>query len=154
MENFLPPLAVIQKKLPDFFLQRPEIIFSYLFGSVATGHTTPMSDIDIAVAIDEALLDPVGYPYGYAAHLTGLLMSVLKTNSIDLVVLNDASPIFKNRILSDGIRIFCRDHARERAFYLHAFRQYQDTAPLRRIQNFYLQRYLKNLGPVRQHGQS
>lgn len=33
----------------------PQVLFTYLFGSQATGKVTPMSDVDIAVYFDERL---------------------------------------------------------------------------------------------------
>lgn len=85
------------KKLPDQVLAlmptvaeclylRPEILFAYLFGSLAGGVQKPFSDVDIAVYIagnvnfGEIQLD-----------ILESLTDVLQTDEIDLVVLNTAS---------------------------------------------------------------
>jgi len=93
---------VLKRELALFFEGRPEVISAYLFGSMAENRTTPMSDTDIAVLIDDALISKEDFPYGYDAHLTGRLMGVLRNNKIDLVVLNEASPVLRYRILSRG----------------------------------------------------
>ena len=63
---------------------REDILFSYLFGSAASGKTNAMSDLDIAVyltgdSLSEKRLDVIGS-----------LIDALKTDEIDLVVLNTA----------------------------------------------------------------
>lgn len=60
---------------------------AYLFGSQATGHAQPHSDIDVAVYIDESRAPRPAF--GHAAELTTLLMSALGTNAVDLRVVED-----------------------------------------------------------------
>lgn len=70
------------------------IIFAYIFGGLATGKQRPLSDIDIAVYLDscadkaEAKLE-----------IIGSLSDTLKTDEIDLVILNDAPISLVGRIL-------------------------------------------------------
>jgi predicted nucleotidyltransferase len=86
---------------------RPEILEAYLFGSRARGEGQAHSDIDIAVFIDEAKVEPG--PFGYRAELTSALMSGLGTNAVDVVVLNRAPPLVYHRVLRDGSRLCSRD---------------------------------------------
>ena len=70
------------------------IIFAYIFGGLAAGEHRPLSDIDIAVYLDgdvdkaEAKLD-----------IMGVLSDTLKTDEIDLVILNEAPISLVGRIL-------------------------------------------------------
>ncbi len=144
----------LKQKLAAFFEMRMEVVFAYLFGSVACDRATPISDIDVAVAVDFSRIHAADYPYGYQAGLTSHLMHVLNSNNVDLVLLNEAAPAVKYRIFTSGISVFCRNLELERKAFIRAFQQYQDTAPLRKIQMFYLQRYLKGLGESRFHGRS
>ena len=51
----------ILKRLPEavHYLNSLEIVqFAYLFGSMASGRTGPMSDVDIAVFLDESEVNP------------------------------------------------------------------------------------------------
>jgi predicted nucleotidyltransferase len=43
----------IEQKLKKYFAGKDYIAFAYLFGSMARGKFTPLSDIDIAVYIDQ-----------------------------------------------------------------------------------------------------
>jgi uncharacterized protein len=72
------------------------IIFAYIFGGMATGNQRPLSDIDIAVYLDdcsdkaEAKLDIIGN-----------LSDALMTDEIDLVILNKAPVSLVGRILKN-----------------------------------------------------
>lgn len=147
-------LQKILEKLTHFFQSREEVMFAYLFGSAARNRLTLLSDIDIAVAMDPAKITEANLPYGYHAELTSHLMNILQTNDIDLVLFNDASPVLKHRIFSEGIKLFCRDSGYEKQAFLCAFQEYQDTTLLRQTQFFYLNRYLKKLGKPRAYGRS
>ena len=86
---------------------RTEILEAYLFGSRARGDVHRLSDIDIAVYVDETRAE--AGPFGYQADLTTHLMVALGTNAIDVVVLNTAPPLLYHRVLRDGVRVLSRD---------------------------------------------
>lgn len=148
----IPDLETLKQKLIAFCEKRGEISFAYLFGSSVQGRTTPLSDIDIGVFISEVKVEEKKYPYGYEAHLASCLMSAFQTNRIDLVLLNEAPPLLQYQTFTQGILVYCRDPLLEQRVFVDVFRHYQDTVPLRRIQQFYLTRYLKNLGASSVHG--
>lgn len=50
-------LEEIKTKLKNFFSQKPEIKFAYLFGSLARKKINKLSDIDLAVYINEKLVN-------------------------------------------------------------------------------------------------
>jgi predicted nucleotidyltransferase len=85
---------------------RSEVLEAYVFGSVARGHAQPHSDLDVAVYVDPSCPPP---PYGHAAELGSLLMSALGRNDVDLVLLNQATPLLYHRVLRDGERLLSRD---------------------------------------------
>jgi hypothetical protein len=47
--------------------------------------------------------------FGYVADLSTALIRALKTNRVDVVVLNAAPPLLYHRVLRDGVRVFSRD---------------------------------------------
>ncbi len=55
----------------------------------------------------------------------------LKTGEVDLVMLNDAPPLFQQRAIRDATRLVERDHAQRVRFETRALLTYFDTAPLR-----------------------
>lgn len=78
----------------DYLKAEPDILFAYLFGSLATGKPMPLSDIDIAVFIRQGI-DPVEKKMEILGHL----MDLLETDEIDLVLLNTAPLSLAGRIL-------------------------------------------------------
>ena len=86
---------------------RDEVLEAYLFGSRARGRARPRSDVDVAVYIDEGRArDGV---WGYRAQLSTELMRALRTDDVDVVVLNRAPILLYHRVLRDGVRLFSRD---------------------------------------------
>ena len=126
------------KKLEKFFSRKREIKFAYLFGSLAKRKNSKLSDIDIAVSVDKKLIDEKKHPYGYKTSLITDLMSELHTDKIDLVVLNEATPLLAHRVIRDGILVDCKDESARINFQVQTIHQYIDTEKIRRIQEKYL----------------
>ncbi|MCG2711845.1 MAG: nucleotidyltransferase domain-containing protein, partial [Candidatus Omnitrophica bacterium] len=97
------------RKTTDFFLKRPEVKFAYLFGSVALGKGNQLSDVDLAVFIDGDYLKENKFTYGYKAELITELIKVLRTNNVDLVILNTVPVLLKHKVLVGGKLLVCRD---------------------------------------------
>jgi len=106
---------------------RAEVLEAYLFGSHATRRAQLHSDIDIAVFVDHRLAGDTAY--GYAAELAAHLMGSLRTNEIDVVVLNRAPPVLYHRILRDGRRILARDLRATTTREGYALSRYCDYVP-------------------------
>lgn len=89
----------------------PGIVFAYLFGGTATGPARPLSDVDVAVYLEEGA-DP------FEARLETVRRAAthLGTNEVDVVVLNTAPTALVGRILQSR-RVIC-DH---NAFLRHRF---------------------------------
>jgi predicted nucleotidyltransferase len=107
--------------------KRPEVIDAYLFGSHARGEASAHSDIDVAVFVDSARLSESDF--GFAAELTGALMGALGTNRIDVVLLNEATPLLYHRVLRDGLRVLSRDLAATTTREGAALSRYCDFVP-------------------------
>ena len=70
------------------------VIFAYLFGGMAAGRITPLSDVDIAVYItNESDLS------AYKLKLFDELTDVLGTAELDLIILNNAPLSLSGRII-------------------------------------------------------
>jgi uncharacterized protein len=95
------------ERITDVLSARREILEAYLFGSRARGAGQAHSDIDIAVFVDEDKIE--SGPFGYRSMLTAALMSGLGTNSVDVVILNNAPPLLYHCVLRDGLRLLSRD---------------------------------------------
>src|SRR5688572_14470659 len=90
--------AELERRLTEALLPRSEVLEAYLFGSRASGRAPPLSDIDVAVYVDEQRAAACAGAWGYAADLTAALMSALGTNDIDVLVLNRADPVLYHRV--------------------------------------------------------
>lgn len=86
---------------------RDEVLEAYLFGSHARGQARLRSDVDVAVYIDEGRARDGAW--GYRAQLATELMGALRTNDVDVVVLNRAPILLYHRVLRDGVRLCSRD---------------------------------------------
>lgn len=91
------------------------------------GRAQPHSDIDVAVFVDERRA--AGPAYGYAAELTSFLMTALRTNQVDVVVLNRAPPVLYHRVLRDGRRILSRNLRATTTREGYALSRYCDYLP-------------------------
>jgi len=92
------------KKVLAVFKLYKKIKLVYLFGSKATGKTGPLSDYDFAVYLDEKNIIE---RFNIRCELIGKISMALKTNAIDLCILNDLeSPELKFNIIKDGRVIF------------------------------------------------
>ncbi len=115
----------IKQKVSRFLRTRPEVKFAYLFGSVARNEDNRLSDVDIAIFIDPSFNQEF-FPYGYKAKIITDLMQVLKTNDIDLVILNESPCLLRHRVIRDGIVIYARNDEERLAFHVKTVDEYLD----------------------------
>ena len=99
----------------------PDVVFAYLFGSAATGNLRPLSDVDIAVYLDETA-DPVDV----RLDVLGMVTKHLGTDEVDLVVLNTAPTALSGRILGTRRVILDREPFRRHRFESLALRKFFD----------------------------
>lgn len=100
----------IKRELAPYFARRREVLLTYLFGSAAQGRVNKLSDIDIALLVDEKKFKKLDAQesYGYKAAVIADLMGLLHTNEIDLVLLHEAPPLLAYQVVKHGIVLFCR----------------------------------------------
>jgi predicted nucleotidyltransferase len=87
------------------------VVTLYLFGSRARNQTGPISDYDFAIQARTGL--PPRERFKLKLVLLDRLARALQTDHVDVVILEDASPLLAHRILKEGKILFCRN-ARER----------------------------------------
>lgn len=131
------------RKIWSLFLPRKEVVLAYLYGSCAKGTPRPQSDVDIAILLDENIPVKEG-PYGYRAELLAVLMKTLRTNQIDLVILNEAPPFLMFQVVRYGKLIISRSEAKRIDFHVKTIARYIDVKRLMDLQHQYLSKRLKN----------
>lgn len=109
--------------------QCPAVRFAYLFGRAASGRLTPLSDIDVAVFLDDKV-DPL------EARLAaiGAVTAHLRSDEIDVVVLNSAPTSLVGRVLLTRKVILDRDPFMRHRFESLALRQFFDFRVLEHTQ--------------------
>ncbi|MFL6199448.1 MAG: type VII toxin-antitoxin system MntA family adenylyltransferase antitoxin [Thermoanaerobaculia bacterium] len=101
----------------------------YLFGSHAEGRAHQESDVDLAVLLDWKQYPTSGERFDARVRLGSEMISVLNTNDVDLVILNDLPPLFGRRIIYEGKRVFLGDPEADRVYSRDVQLQAADLAP-------------------------
>jgi len=123
-------LGQYAEKLSRYFASIEDVILAYLFGSHARGRAWAESDVDVAVLLagrpdDDHCLDT-------RMEVIGRLMDLLRTDDVDVVILNQAPPALRYAVLRDGILLYCRDHRAKMEFHLYTLNEYLDFQPILR----------------------
>ncbi len=84
----------------DEVLKEIRLVVAYLFGSQARGQARPVSNVDIAVYLNEGLKK--GERFDLKLRLIGDLSVILQTDGVDLVLLRDVPLFFQYRIVREG----------------------------------------------------
>jgi predicted nucleotidyltransferase len=101
-----------------------DVRLAFLFGSRARGRARADSDFDVAVLLDEAAARA---DRGETIRrLAGRLGSVVSSALLDLVVLNDAPALLRQRVLRDGVLLHQRSPEERVRFAIRTLREYQD----------------------------
>ena len=119
--------------LKSYFNHRQSLLLIYLFGSQGRGDTHAHSDIDLAFLFSKDL------SLEEHAALVTETSRLLGREDIDVVLLQEAPPLLKFDVVSEGELIYQNvtdDFLND--FELHVIKECFDTEPLRRIQNQYL----------------
>lgn len=116
--------AIIQK-LKGYMQAKPEVVFVYLYGSHAKGTANRLSDVDVAIYLDEKAV-PKDKLFEVRLAFIGELMSLLQTNEIDVVTLNNASPLLSHQVLKYGILLDCKDQTKKNEYVVRSFNVYID----------------------------
>lgn len=111
----------------DYLGNTSSVKFAYLFGSHAAGNTGPLSDVDLAVYLDNRF-DPLTC----RLRLLEEISRKLKGQACDLVTLNNASPILQYEVIRNGI-VLKEDKSRRVQFETRVLRNYLDAEGLRSV---------------------
>jgi len=103
-----------QKKvelLRKYFKKKKSVVLAFLFGSQAKGREMKESDWDIGVYFKprEYLELETNFKYPGEERIWSDLVNILKTDNVDLVVLNRVRPDLVYTVLRDGIPLIIRD---------------------------------------------
>lgn len=89
------------EKLAGYFSKQEKIKVAYLFGSMAKGKAGRLSDVDIAIFVDERL--EKNKRNNLQLKILPDLIALLNTDKIDVVVMNELPILMKYNIIKNGI---------------------------------------------------
>lgn len=117
--------------------EHPEVLFAYLYGSLARDAVHARSDVDVGVYLDPAAMDSSGKADGRLA-LLGVLTSSIQAalparQELDVVILQDAPPLLSERILRHGTLILSRDEPERLRWIVWTKNRYCDLTRVRRL---------------------
>lgn len=118
----LPPNIEQALELLVPLLKRKGVLLAYLFGSLSRGKAG--NDVDLAILTR-------GRP---AFQLREAITGCLRTERVDLVDLQNASPVLRLEVIRTGRPLYVADGTIQDHFKLQTLNLYRDTAPLRRRQ--------------------
>ena len=122
-----------QAKLNQLFTQS-QVSAAYLSGSLAGratfGHLT---DVDIAVLLMEQIKSDQFLDY--QLYLFAELAKRLESDTIDVVILNQASLLLKLQVIKYGQILYCRDEKKRVAFETRAVMDYLDFKRMDELQH-------------------
>lgn len=119
----------LERQIAACLARRPEAALGYLFGSHAEGRAHRESDVDVAVLTDRARCPTARQRFDLRVELTSELIAATHCNEIDLVMLDDAPPLFARRIALEGRLLHCTDPEIEHAFRRDVQLRAADLAP-------------------------
>lgn len=114
--------------LVNYFTAMAEVQFACVYGSHARGQANSLSDIDIAVLMDNTL-DRKQY-IDIRLKMIGDLSALLKNDEVDVVVLNEVPLALRYRVIRDGAVIYCRQRDALIEFSARTISEYLDFKPI------------------------
>ena len=129
------------KALGRYFEERPKegVSAAYLFGSHAAGRAHRESDVDVAVLLDWERHPSRRDRFDVRLRLGSELGAIVGTPEVDVVIVNDAPPLFARRIVYEGVPVYRGDPEAEHAFVRDVQLRAADLEPfLRRMRRIKL----------------
>ncbi|TVQ01226.1 MAG: nucleotidyltransferase domain-containing protein [Balneolaceae bacterium] len=118
----------LEEKIIRYAAGYEDILLVYLFGSRATEHTHSESDVDVALMFRFNQIPSVEHLLQIQDDLTSLL-----GKEVDIVVLNNASPIIRMQVLRKGKKLFDRDKRAYIRFFVRTINEYDDLKRVRSV---------------------
>jgi uncharacterized protein len=136
-------LNITTQPFSEYFSRQPDVIVAYLFGSVARGQETRLSDVDIAVLLDP-MTEPEAVLDRQITRLTDL--EQMARLEVQLTLLNHAPPLLAYQVIREGVLLHQRSEAERVAFQVKAMKEYFDVQPMLAFHNDALRQRIREDG--------
>lgn len=127
----------LYENLREIFRDYPYIVSVYLFGSQASGVFGPMSDVDIAILLNDNA--PKGRELIHEQdYLSYRISKVLGVKEVDMVVLNNQGAVFQHNVIRTGKLIYDAAPLLRIKFIMRVISNFCDFEPtLRLVEKFH-----------------
>ena len=120
-------ISSIQTVLVPYFAAQEQIAVAYLFGSVARGQASPLSDIDIAILLQSP--QDAAARFSLRLRVTKDIKALVRDRDIDVIVLDDVPLAVSYRVIRDGVVLIGRRLADMASFRNVLVHMYVDVDP-------------------------
>jgi hypothetical protein len=121
-------LSLSIQALKDYFSTSEDVVLAYLFGSYARGQASSLSDVDVAVLLDERLNDDARF--NKRLQIITDLVGLLQTDNVDVVILNEVSLALGYRVLRDGLLLYSANEDKRIMYTAETVTRYLDFEPV------------------------
>lgn len=108
------------EKCKSILTKNENTVFAYIFGSYVSGRMREDSDIDIAIYLSKEM--DVDEYLNFKMTLTDICK-----REVDLIILNEATPLLKYQIYKKHILLFTQDKTIESNFKVKTLFEYNDV---------------------------
>jgi predicted nucleotidyltransferase len=126
-----------KKKLKEF-VNKYNISLILIFGSYAKGRARELSDLDIGIKFDKNI------DMNLYSSILRELVEIFNREDIDVVVLNYADPLLRFEIITSCKVLYQAYSEAYIDFYLYSVKSYDDVRKLRKLEENYLKKGIKN----------
>ncbi|HAA63994.1 MAG: DNA polymerase, beta domain protein region [Caldanaerobacter subterraneus] len=126
-----------KKKLKEF-VNKYNISLILIFGSYAKGRARESSDLDIGIKFDKNI------DMNLYSSILRELVEIFNREDIDVVVLNYTDPLLRFEIISSCKVLYQAYSGAYIDFYLYSVKSYDDVKKLRKLEENYLKKGIKN----------
>ena len=136
-EDVIDRIPVLEEQIE----KDKHVVALYAFGSLATGDLKPLSDLDFGILVSRKL----GKQKRFDKHLDliGKFNDVLRTDEVDLVMMNDAPMRFAHHIIKSGKLLYCSNKTELSDFIEKTIKLYLD---FRYFRDAFDATFLKGIG--------
>jgi predicted nucleotidyltransferase len=127
MDEILQDLEV-RDCLAEVFSRYP-IVAAYLYGSVARGQATPLSDVDIGILVYQGE-NPQLESIKFELEVEDLVVGKCGLRKAELRVINGAPILIRGQIVTEGLLLYCRDEDARVEFETRTRSEYFDFLPV------------------------
>ncbi len=115
----------IIKILKGYFRNKADVHLIFIFGSSVKGNLTEESDVDVAILFKH-------FPDLSEINQIRDELSNLIKREVDVVVLNNSSPIIRMQVLKNGVLLINKNKAIYNDFFVRTVKEYDDLKRVRK----------------------